>query len=176
MTSALMFDPGVSTGIVYGVWGERDHYESRGIWQIPDGTIGLDAWIDRHWDLIRSVNIIGSEKFVPRQIEGGSHTLESTYPLVQEGILIGRQVMPHYPLGHWQMASCQYFVGGDTPEDRKRRMDDYLKRAGLWLTGSDVDAEDANDALSATRQMMYLVTRVVRHVPTIDWFYGGETL
>jgi hypothetical protein len=170
-----MFDPGVSTGIVYWVWDEKHHAEPRGIWQIDQGTVGLDIWIDGHWDLIRSVQYIGSEKYVPRSIDGMTHTLESTYPLVQEGLLIGRQVMPHYPNGHWQPAANQYPVGGDTPEERKRRMDDLLKRAGLWLTGEDVDAPDANDALSATRHMIYLLTRTIRHQPTIEWFYGeGE--
>jgi len=169
-----MFDPGVSTGIVYGVWTESEHYENREIWQIPNGTRGLDTWIDAHWGLIRSVNHIGSEKFIPRPMDGASHTLESTYPLVQEGVLIGRQVMPHYPEGNWQPAVNQYPVGGETAEDRKKRMDYLLKRAGLWLTGADVGEPDANDALSATRQMIYLVTRTLRHKPTIGWFYGRE--
>jgi hypothetical protein len=170
-----MFDPGVSTGIVYWVWSEKEHAEPRGIWQIDGGTSGLDIWIDRHWDLIRTVNHIGSEKFIPRPIRGGSHTLESTYPLVQEGLLIGRQVMPHYPAGNWQTADKQYPAGGDDAPERKARMDNLLKMRGLWLTGADVDEPDANDALSATRHMIYLITRVIRHDPTIEWFYGEES-
>jgi hypothetical protein len=65
-------------------------------------------------------------------------------------------------------------VGGDTPEERKRHMDDLMKRAGLWLTGADVDEPDANDALSATRHVVYFVTRTIKHGPTREWFYGEE--
>jgi hypothetical protein len=174
MASALMFDPGVSTGITYWEWTDKRIAIPVHDWQIYGGTEALDQWIDEHWYLIRSVTHIGSEKFIPRPLPGMSHTLESTYPLVQEGILIAREVMPHYPNPRWQPATCQYPVGGDTPEERKRRMDDLMKRAGLWQTGVNAGDSDANDILSARRHMVYLLTRRIRHQPTISWFYGEE--
>lgn len=163
-----MFDPGVRTGVVYWVWSEHEHAEPREIWQFDGGTTALEFWIDGHHDLINAVTHIGSEKFIPRPQEGMSHTLESTYPLVQEGVLIGKGVMPHYPEGNWQPAGCQY------PTKTHERTDELLKLRGLWLTGKDVGMDDANDALSATRQMVYLLTRTLKHGPTIEWFYGGE--
>jgi hypothetical protein len=168
MVSALMFDPGVRTGIVHGWWDDRQPLQVLDWWQFDGGTEGLDIWLDSHWTLIQGVDHIGSEKFIPRTLPGMSHTLESTYPLVQEGLLIGRQVMPHYPQGNWQPATCQY------PTRTHERMDDLLKTRGLWFTGSDVGMDDADDVLSATRHMVYFVTRTLRHEPTISWFYGGE--
>lgn len=166
------FDPGMSTGIVRGWFSETEHYEPDCIWQIGDGTRGLRAWLDTH--PLPLGLIVGAEKFVPRTKPGMTHTLESTYPLVQEGVLIDREIMPEYPGGNWQMADAQLLLGGKDAEERKRRSDDLLKARGLWLTDTDVGQKDANDAISATKHILHFLTRTLRHEPTRAWLYGEE--
>ena len=175
MTYITWFDPGVSTGIVTGWFNDTHHYEPRSVWQVPGGQEGLMGWLDKHpvessllWQTV------GSEKFIPRPIPGGSHTLESTYPLVQEGVLVGRGVMPPYPRGNWQPASSQLLVHGDTPAESKKMSDELLKRLGLWFTGKDVGQPDANDVNSATKHILFFLSRTLKHKPTLEWMYGEE--
>lgn len=169
------FDPGVSTGIVRGWFDDTHHYEPREMWQVPGGQVGLIDWIDVHsWRLGLPSDIVGSEKFIPRPIDGGTHTLESTYPLVQEGLLVGRGIMPVYPDGHWQPATSQVLRKGKTPEESKKLSDELLQTLGLWLTGTDVGQPDANDVISATKHIIWFLTRTLKHKPTLEWVYGEE--
>lgn len=168
----------MSTGIVRGWFSETDHYEPDCIWQVPGGAKGLRKWLDHREETHGNwvpLEIVGAEKFVPRTKPGMTHTLESTYPLVQEGVLIDREVMPEYPKGNWQMADAQLLLGGKTPEERKHRSDELLQARGLWLTGTDVGRKDANDAISATKHVLHYLTRTLRHEPTRLWLYGEET-
>lgn len=169
------FDPGVSTGVVSGWFNDTHHYEPRQIWQIPGGQEGLIDWLEEGWPGHYG-EIIGSEKFIPRPIEGGSHTLESTYPLVQEGLLVGRGIMPPYPRGHWQPATSQTLRRSpDNDPDKNRKLsDELLQRLGLWLTGTDVGQPDANDVISATKHVIWFLTRTLKHKPTLEWVYGEE--
>lgn len=178
MTYITWFDPGLSTGIVTGWFNEDSHYESRYIWQIPGGPQGLMDWLEDNpynfGDLgLIGGSIVGCEKFVPRPIDGGSHTLESTIPLVGEGVLIGRRVMPAYPFGNWQPAGAQVLRKGKDPAQSKKFSDDLLKEKGLWLTGEDVGQPDANDAISSTKHIIHFLCHKLRHEPTLEWIYGG---
>lgn len=182
MTYITWFDPGVRTGVVTGWFNATSHYEPRTIRQIEGGIVGLEAWLDQPGTFVPvctaqvwADHIVGSEKFIPRPIEGGSHTLDSTLPLVGEGVLIGRGIMPPYPQGNWQPATAQVLSGGDTPEERKKNSDDLLKAHGLWLTGADVGQDDADDAISATKHILHYLIHTARHRPTRDWLYGEET-
>lgn len=179
------FDPGVSTGIVTGWFGENHHFEPRGIWQVPGGQDGLIDWLETHPvhpTVMRTAgdrlddHIVGSEKFIPRPIDGGTHTLESTYPLVQEGLLVGRGIMPPYPRGHWQPATSQVLRRSpdNDPDKNKKLSDELLQRLGLWLTGTDVGQPDANDVISATKHVIWFLTRTLKHNPTLEWVYGEE--
>lgn len=180
MTYIEWFDPGVSTGIVRGWFNDTHHFEMRNAEQIPGGQDGLIAWLDagNQQRLLTGEydEIIGSEKFIPRPIEGGSHTLESTYPLVQEGLLVGRGIMPPYPRGHWQPATSQVLRRSpDNDPDKNRKLsDELLQRLGLWLTGTDVGQPDANDVISATKHVIWFLTRTLKHNPTLEWVYGEE--
>ena len=173
MAYITWFDPGVSTGIVTGWFNDTHHYEPRSVWQVPGGQDVLMDWLDKH--PIESLGqIIGSEKFIPRPIPGGSHTLESTYPLVQEGLLVGRGYMPPYPRGNWQPASSQLLVHGDSSAESKKLTDDLLRRLGLWLTGRYVAQPDANDANSTTKHILFFLSRTLKHKPTLEWMYGED--
>lgn len=178
MTFITWFDPGESTGIVMGHFSDFTPYEHRRAYQIPGGVQALMDFIaednEAQWWL-PTCEIIGCEKFIPREIEGGSHTLESTLPLVLEGLLMARGLMPVYPEGNWQPATAQLLSGGDTPEERKANSDNLLRAAGLWFTGEDVGRPDANDVNSATKHIVHFLTRKLRHRPTIEAIYGRES-
>lgn len=173
MTSILWFDPGVMTGIQYGVFTDSDRYEMRKIWQVSGGVGGLRRWLHGGENAVfKHADIIGCEKWIPRNMEGASHTLESTLPLVLEGVLIEAEIMPEYPEGNWQPATAQTLSGGKTPEERRKRTNALLEAKGYWLTGSMIGADDANDVNSTTRHIMYYLTRTLKHKPTIEWLYG----
>lgn len=174
MTYITWFDPGVSTGIARGWFNEDSHYEPRAVWQVPGGQEGLMDWLRANQIWLHHEEIVGSEKFIPRPIEGGSHTLESTYPLVQEGLLVGRGFLRPYPRGHWQPASSQVLRKGKSPEESEKLSNDLLKSLGLWLTGEDVGRPDANDVISATKHIIWFLTRTLKHKPTLEWVYGEE--
>jgi hypothetical protein len=178
VTYITWFDPGVSTGIVRGWFNEEHHYEPREMWQVPGGQEGLIEWLDDRgdWRFGFRGDIIGSEKFIPRPIPGGSHTLESTYPLVQEGLLVGRGIMPAYPHGNWQPATSQVLRRSpdNDPVKNKKLSDELLQDLGLWLTGTDVDRPDANDVNSVTKHIIWFLTRTLKHKPTLEWVYGEE--
>ena len=173
MSSILWFDPGVETGIQYGVFTDSDRYEMRKVWQITGGVGGLRRWIHGGENsLYLHSDIIGCEKWIPRTLEGMSHTLDSTLPLVLEGVLIEADIMPEYPEGNWQPATAQSLVNGKNPADRRKRTNTLLERAGYWLTGSDIGADDANDANSTTRHIMHYLCRTLKHGPTVEHIYG----
>lgn len=175
MTSILWFDPGVMTGIQYGVFTDSDRYEMRKVWQIPGGVTGLRSWLHGGENAVyRHADIIGCEKWIPRTMEGMSHTLESTLPLVLEGVLIEAVVMDPYPEGNWQPATAQSLVNGKNPADRRKRTNELLEAKGYWMTGSMVGADDANDVNSTTRHILHYLTRTLKHKPTADWLYGEE--
>lgn len=175
MTSILWFDPGVSTGIQYGVFTENDPYEMRKIWQITNGVTGLRKWLHGGENtLFLHSDYVGAEKWIPRPMEGGSHTLESTLPLVLEGVLIEAEVIPED--GYWQPATAQTLATGGmaTPAARRKQTDNLLREKGYWLTGKDVGAPDANDVNSTTRHILHFLCRTLKHKPTIEWLYGEE--
>lgn len=166
-------DPGQSSAVVTAYYDDKTPYQPYKIEQFGGGVEALKEWVElRRASLPRGITL--AEKFIPRPIENGSHTLESTLPLVCEGVLIGMGVMPAYPRGNWQPAAAQYISGGDTYEERKKSHQDLMKRRGLWLTGADVGRDDANDANSATGHALYFLARTLRHGPTIELLYEGE--
>ncbi len=178
MTYITWFDPGVSTGIITGWFDETHHYEPRYIHQVPGGQDGLIEWLDTVGIMGKPElgDIRGSEKFIPRPIPGGSHTLESTYPLVQEGLLVGRGIMPPYPRGNWQPATAQVLRRSpdNDPVKNKKLTNELLESLGLWLTGTYVDRPDANDVNSVTKHILFYLTRTLKHKPTLEWVYGEE--
>jgi len=175
VTSILWFDPGLSTGIQYGVFTDSDAYEMRKVWQIGGGVAGLRKWIHGgENELYKHADIIGSEKFIPRPVEGMSHTLESTLPLVLEGVLMECELMPVYPEGHWQPATAQTLVNGRDAAENRKRTNLLLKNAGYWMTGSQSGLPDSNDVNSTTRHILHFMCRKLKHAPTIEALYGEE--
>lgn len=173
--SILWFDPGVSTGIQYGLIPDDEPYEMRKVWQVGNGVTGLLDWLLAGENILfKNANIIGAEKWIPRTMEGMSHTLDSTLPLVQEGILIGHGLMDVYPEGNWQPATAQSLANGKDSADRRKRTNALLEKAGYWMTGTDIGQPDANDVNSTTRHILAYVTKTLKHGPTLGLLYGEE--
>ena len=57
-----------------------------------------------------------------------------------------------------------------TPADKSMVTDDFLKEHGLWLTGKDVDHEDARDANDAMIHLFVHAMRI-RHIPTLETYW-----
>ena len=125
------------------------------------------------WDVYNPVWI--SEKYSPRPGGGFGQGLDSTLPLVCEGVLIDRDLLPEYTSGEkrWRAPILQYAVGGKEKADKKRRLHRFLKESGFYVTGKDLDAPDADDARSAIGHGLSYLARELKHEPTYrlisDW-------
>lgn len=200
MTVTVMFDPGRSTGVVLGHYYADKPWKRLAAWQVEDGVSGLARWINwagdqasilplrlmgdpayamggaLNWDGVE----VGAEKWIPYPTAGHSPTLDSTYPLVCEGVLISLGLMPEYPHQQWQRSSEQYPFNAPAHTPSAKKLDvkkklrqDWMKDTGTWLTGKDVGRANADDAISATaHQLMRL--RKLEHLPTILKYWPNE--
>lgn len=178
MSYLLSIDPGKSTGIT--LWEYGDHVAARRIlaWQFGHGLNGVLRWIRDNWEsnedfacweFNRKYNSIGvlqdrglvvypdsmnviAEKFVPLSGGGFSQTLDSVEPLRIEGALIALGIALDYTPGSevWPRASGQYWMPGKDTKAKRKAQKEWLKEHGLYLIGKDVNAPDAEDAISST--------------------------
>lgn len=161
------FDPGMSTGYVGGILKPDEPFIVRKVAQIPGGQDGLKRWLAVNDKLVnRPHSIHGCEKFIPMNKSGMTHTLESTYPLTIEGMLVDIGYITPYPEGAWQTPDRQNFAGDRTETNKT------MRAARYWVSPNDVGQPDANDANSAMRHALYYVTRVLRHEPTLGALFG----
>lgn len=111
-----------------------------------------------------------SEKFSPRPGQGFSHGLDSTLPLVCEGVLIDRDLLPEYSTGEkrWRPPALHYAVGGETKAQKKVRLHRFLKDSMFYKTGKDLGAPDADDFRSAAGHGIAYLAREVKHRPSYD--------
>jgi hypothetical protein len=175
MTSITWFDPGVSTGIQYGVFTDTERYEMRKVWQVGNGVIGLRKWIHGGGnEVYLNADHVGAEKWIPRTMEGMSHTLDSTLPLVLEGILMEAEILDVYPDGNWQPATAQTLRRGKSPAESRKLTNRLLEEKGYWMTGADIGQPDSNDVNSTTRHILHYLVHSLKHEPTIEWLYGEE--
>lgn len=166
----IAIDPGESTGYCVFTWSDAEPLEVLSCLQFRGGAQVI-AQVLPVLVAAHKPEVLVVEKFTPRQNEGFSHTRESVEPLRGEGVLYG------LGLGHliqWAEPSQQYFMGGETLPDKKKRSREFLKRHGLHLTGRDVGEKDANDAISAQLHAIAWLRRK-RHIPTINALFGGES-
>lgn len=190
----LAFDPGKSSGIAYGSYSATEPYRLLRAWQVGNGVAGLRDWITEYYPLsdsgVRSFDFrepdlsdrypqdlqIVAEKFVPLQNAGFAQTLDSTLPLVCEGLLIGYGLMPVYTRGgskRWQRASAQYRHGGKDKSEKRKLSKQFLRDNGLYVTASQLGTPDNEDAISAILHSLNYLTHVVKHEPTWNAYYEG---
>jgi hypothetical protein len=170
----LTIDPGKSTGIVLGVYGEKVPYTRIQYWQVEDGTQGFCEWYEEHdggmVDVIdHLVTLFGEnggglkrkvsfqkvvEKFI---LNPGNNFTADLTPVQIEGALIayGEEVKWH------------------SRTDKALVKDEVLKRNDLWLTGTMVECADARDANDATIHALAHMLKL-RHRPTLEHYFKPE--
>ena len=118
-----------------------------------------------------------SEKFTPLQGKGFAQTLDSTLPLVCEGVLIAYGIMPVYDSKEkrWQRPSLMYRHGGSTLAEKKKRSRAFLKKNGLYVLPKELGTPDNNDAISAILHGLNYITHTLNHRPTWDAYYETES-
>ena len=186
MTHILSFDPGKSSGVALGYFDDETPYQLVSAWQFMDGPRGLCNWIKYHraehredvpgdhwWDFdaltLPGYDILTiAEKFVPFPGKGFGQGLDSTLPLVGEGVLIALDVMPNYPDPRWRRAVEQYVVGGVNKPDKRSRLKSFLKATGNYMMPKELGAPDNEDMVSATAHGISYVSRVLKSRPTFD--------
>lgn len=170
MVRVISLDPGKSSGAcvidltVLGVTLVGGFQVSSGISAFRDLVSALqERYSDRDTVWI-------SEKFSPRPGAGFSHGLDSTLPLVCEGVLIDRDLLPEYTPGEkrWRAPGLQYFSGGDGKAQKKRNQHAFLKANGFYRTGKDFGTADADDFRSAVSHGINYIARELKHKPTFD--------
>lgn len=192
----LAFDPGKSSGIALLSYSETEPARLVKAWQFDNGVQGLIDWIEDYsttatggWYLPRLPNsetrsvfrsseiTTISEKFTPIQGRGFAQTLDSTLPLVGEGVLIAYGVMPVYDSKEkrWQRPSLMYRHGGSTLSEKKKRSRAFLKKNGLYVLPKELGTPDNNDAISAILHGLNYITHTMNHRPTWDAYYETES-
>lgn len=195
MTSYLLsIDPGKSSGLALFSYSETRPAKLVQYAQVEGGVEGLLDWMARHHDFAEPdmglhTNIFGwgsmdwqepngsvlsvvVEKFTPRQ----ALSLDAAEPLVCEGALIALGIIPKYtPPNHpnWQQPAAQYFAGGKTLAEKKKRQHAWLKENGFYVTGKDVGCKDADDVRSAIAHGLVWFRRN-KHLPTLERFFRGD--
>jgi len=197
MTTLVVIDPGLSSGICVGEYSDTEPFRPTHAFQIEGGLTGFfdsfdriseiefnqfELWIGKYGsDNLHRVDMEDEdsvrfvcEKFTPRQ----SLTLKSAEPLRIEGALVQMGIVPDYVQGgknpQWQHPPAQYFCGGQTLSEKKKRSREFLKKHGLHLTGKMVGCKDADDAISA-RLHAFAYMRRIKHMPTLRHYFGEET-
>ena len=186
----LSYDLGKSSGVALLAYNETEPVRLVKAWQFGNGVQGLLDWLENHypnsgWLLPYSPDseaerlfwssevVVVSEKFTPLQGKGFAQTLDSTLPLVCEGVLIAYWIMPVYDSKEkrWQRPNTMYMYGGSTLAEKKKRAREFLKKNGLYVTGKELGAPDNNDAVSAILHGIAYVVKTLEHRPTWDAYF-----
>ena len=182
MKGVLSIDPGLSSGFAFGTYSDDEplvvHYRSQvdgGLLGFCEGLSTIRSIIDWHGVSIEQNLTTVCEKFTPRPHAGGGFTLAQVEPLRIEGYLVGTGWLPDYEKRDpvWRQPAAQYYCGGSTKAERRKRSKAFLRERGLYLTGKDVEAPDAEDAISATLHLLGFL-RDVRHRPTLERYFHGD--
>lgn len=173
----VSLDPGESSGVAVLTYGEYAA-ELVDAFQVSGGVTGFLTLLD----MLRPYEGQGTwicEKYSPRPstATGFQQSLKTSLPLVCEGVLIGRGLMPVYAPSEkrFRDPSLQYFSGGSGKAERKKRQHAFLKANGFYKTGKDFGTADADDFRSAAAHGIAYVARELKHRPTFDMLAGyGE--
>lgn len=186
MTNYLLsIDPGWSTGVALLTWSDDRAASLVAAWQFSGGLTRLGDWLDengrdsegryQHFEPLPYLLPAGdvtwiSEKFTPRPNEKFGLTLRSVEPLRCEGVLVDRGLLPDYDpkVKEWRQPALQYIAGGKDKTDKKKRLHRFLKDSGYYVTGSQIDSPDADDARSAIGHGLSYLIREVKHKPTFQ--------
>ena len=164
----LSIDPGKSTGVAYGLVYLDMPYRLEEAWQFGGGLDGLlDAIPGPLSGVIPARHTI-CEKFQPISHANYSLTTDSVEPLRCEGALIALGIMADFPGPTWRKPADQYFVGGKTLPEKKKRSRKFLKDTGNYRLPKQLGAPDNNDAISATLHGINYAIKVLESKATFD--------
>lgn len=141
-------------------------------WEITGGYEGLRDWLEIHQ---HSKATWIAEKWIPYPTKGHSPTLESTYPLVLEGVLIDRGLLQQYPAREWRRSSEQYWVKGRNAVEKRAKQKAWLKSStDLYRTAGQLGArhKDSEDYLSSVFHALAWFRKF--HRPTIEHYWKDE--
>lgn len=166
----ISLDPGESSGAAVLNYGESPA-ELVAAFQVSGGVSGFLALLD----MLREYEGQGTwicEKYSPRPstATGFQQSLKTSLPLVCEGVLIGRGLMPVYTPSEkrYRDPSLQYFSGGSGKAERKKKQHAFLKANGFYKTGRDFGTPDADDYRSSVAHALSYTARELKHKPTWD--------
>lgn len=167
----VSLDPGESSGGAVLRVGDSQPAELLAAYQVDGGVAGFLGLLDT-LEEYRGFATWICEKYSPRPstATGFQQSLKTTLPLVCEGVLIGRDLMPVYSSSEkrYRDPSLQYFSGGTGKAERKKRQHAFLKANGFYRTGKDFGTADADDFRSATAHGINYIARELKHKPTFD--------
>lgn len=168
----IWVDGGLSTGIALVSYSDTQPLKVEQVWQVGGGVDGFLEW-RRETDLHEHIRLITfySEKFTPRQ----ALTLDAAEPLLVEGAMVALGLIPSYrqDKSRYQHPAAQYFTGGTSLADKKKRSNAWLKAHGFYFTGKDVGQKDADDARSAVRHAINHA-RKRKHLPTLNAYFKED--
>jgi hypothetical protein len=175
LTYVLSIDPGKSTGIALGVYGDAVPYTRTHYWQVEGGTQGFCKWYEEHdggmVDVIDHLVTMFGE-------DGGKKTRRVDFEKVSEKFILNPANPYAADLTPVEIEGA-LIAYGESPSwhnrsDKNMVRDRVLKDNGLWLTGSQVGCKDARDVNDATIHALVHMMRK-RHMPTVqEYFKGGE--
>lgn len=173
----VSLDPGESSAASVLKVPDLSPAELVGAYQIKDGVQGFLTLLDK-LEEYRGFATWICEKFSPRPstATGFQQSLSTSLPLVCEGVLIGRGLMPVYTSSEkrYRAPALQYLVGGKDKADKKKRLHKFLKDSGFYVTGGMLGAADADDARSAIGHGLAYIARELKHKPTFDLISSWE--
>ena len=171
MSTLISIDPGESSGCAVIDWRPDAPPILIFAAQSSGGVSGFLGMLVELDPFLPHATII-SEKFSPRPsgVSGFQQSLKSTLPLVCEGVMIGKGLMPVYTPDEprYRSPALQYLVGGRSLADRKKRLHRFLKDSGFYRTGKDLGAPDADDFRSAAGHGLAFLAREVGNKPAYD--------
>lgn len=173
MLVLISVDPGKSSGLAVIGYDDSDVRLIQGF-QVSGGVRPFRGLLDRVQGQWSGEDVTWlSEKFIPRPGGGFGQGLDSTLPLVCEGVLIDRDLLPEYTSGEerWRIPQLQYLTGGKNLADKRKRQHRFLKDSGFYKTGKDLGAPDADDYRSATAHGLAYLARN-GHKPTFELISG----
>jgi hypothetical protein len=170
----LSIDPGKSTGIALGVYGDTVPYIRIGYWQVEGGLEGFCRWYEEHD--AGMVDVVDHVITLFGQDGGGSkHTVQLDKVAEKFTLSSGNQYVAD--LTPVEIEGALYAYGEDitwqSRSDKALVKDAVLKKNGMWLTGRMVGCKDARDANDATIHALVHMMRK-RHIPTVRHYFTEE--
>lgn len=155
MPFLVTVDPGESTGVALGSFGDDKPYTLIETWQPRGGAEGFRDFIEENgFNFGHADHVKVAELFVLRSAEKDGR-VPNIEPKKIEGLMLA---------WHWDVIYQHRWMKANVK-------DQVLKDHGLWQTGKRFDHPDGRDANDAiVHALAYLKSK--RHLPTLRKYWG----